>query len=151
MSNLSIKSILEKHTLTGPNFLDWIRNVRLVLRQEKVEYVLDKPIPVKPTDAAELEKYDDTIRQKHVDDAGNVQSVMLASMSMELQRQHEKMMPYEMLDHLKSLFDSQSKSLEFDLLRELLRCRLQDGGNVSDHVLKMIGIIEKLAIVGIKF
>ena len=54
MSSLSIKSILEKHVLTGANFLDWIRNVRLVLRQEKVEYVLDTAIPVKPTDATAL-------------------------------------------------------------------------------------------------
>ena len=66
MSNLSIKSILEKHTLTGPNFLDLIRNVHLVPRQEKVEYVLDTPIPVRQTNVVELANYDEAHRQKHV-------------------------------------------------------------------------------------
>ena len=60
-------------------------------------------------------------------------------------------MPYEMLEHLKGLFDSESKSLEFDLLRDLLKCRLPEGGRVSEHVLKMIGLIERLAGAGIAF
>ncbi len=43
-NNLSLRSVLETNKLAGPNFLDWHRNLRLVLRQEKIEYVLDTPI-----------------------------------------------------------------------------------------------------------
>ena len=107
MSSLSVRTILDKLTLTGPNFLDWIRNVRLVLRQEKIEYVLDSAAPVRPTEQKELEEFDkDNAKVKHLDDAYNAQCIMLASMTMELQRQHEHLMAFEMLSHLKGLFEN---------------------------------------------
>ena len=151
MSSLSIRIILEKHVLTGPNFPDWIRNVRLVLRQEKLEYVLDTPIPEIPKDAAALEAFDKKAYDTFLGDANNVQTIMLAAMSMELQRQHFEMKPKEMLDHLKGLFDNESKSLEFDILRELIKSRLHDGGDVSKHVVDMINLIERLEGLNIKF
>ncbi|CAH9082213.1 unnamed protein product [Cuscuta europaea] len=152
MSNLSLRSILDTCKLTGPNFLDWERNVRLVLRQENIEYVLDTPVPKIPdANSPEFATFDLTTREKHVTDAKTVQCVMLAAMSMELQRQHDRMSAFEMLEHLKSLFDSESQTLEYELLTDIFKCRLQEGGNVSEHVLKMIGIIERVATTGIKF
>ncbi|KAJ9539328.1 hypothetical protein OSB04_032061 [Centaurea solstitialis] len=41
-NNLSLRSILEKDKLTGPNFLDWERNLMIVLRHERKWYVLEK-------------------------------------------------------------------------------------------------------------
>src|SRR6266496_4252487 len=76
---------------------------------------------------------------------------MLASMSVELQRQHEHLMPFEMMSHLKGLFENVSKSAKYDILRELFKLHMNDGGDVSAHVLKMIGFIERLAVVGVKF
>ena len=35
---LSLRSVLEKDKLSGMNFLDWYRNLRIVLKQEKVVY-----------------------------------------------------------------------------------------------------------------
>ena len=111
--------------------------------------MFDTHIPVRPADVVELANCNEAPRQRHVDDASNVQYVMLASMRMDLHKQHVKMMPYEILDYLKSPFDSQSKSLKFDLIKELSRCRLDEGGNVSEHVLKMW--VNRLATVDIKF
>ena len=111
--------------------------------------MFDTHIPVRPADVVEPVNCDEALRQKHVDDASIVQSLMLTSMSMKLQRLHVKMISYEILDHLKSPFDSQSKSLEFDLIKELSRCRLDEGGNVPEHVLKVW--VKRLATVGIKF
>ena len=45
---MSLRSILEKDKLNGTNFLDWYRNLRIVLRQERKEYILDHPIPEEP-------------------------------------------------------------------------------------------------------
>ena len=45
---MSLRSILEKDKLNGTNFLDWYRNLRIVLRQERKEYILDQPIPKEP-------------------------------------------------------------------------------------------------------
>ena len=45
---MSLRSILEKDKLNGTNFLDWYRNLIIVLRQERKEYILDQPIPEEP-------------------------------------------------------------------------------------------------------
>ena len=44
----SLRSVLEKDKLNGTNFIDWSRNLRIVLRQEKKLEVLDHPLPAKP-------------------------------------------------------------------------------------------------------
>ena len=41
---MSLRSILEKDKLNGTNFLDWYRNLRIVLKQERKEYILNQPI-----------------------------------------------------------------------------------------------------------
>ncbi|KAJ9544226.1 hypothetical protein OSB04_023933 [Centaurea solstitialis] len=47
-NNLSLRSILEKDKLTGPNFLDWERNLMIVLRHERKWYVLEEPLGEAP-------------------------------------------------------------------------------------------------------
>ncbi|KAL8134571.1 hypothetical protein AgCh_009553 [Apium graveolens] len=49
--------ILDAHKLTGPNFADWLRNLRIVLRVEKPEYVLDSPKPTEPASDAHNDEY----------------------------------------------------------------------------------------------
>ena len=45
---MSLRSILENDKLNGTNFLDWYRNLRIVLKQERKEYILDQPVPDEP-------------------------------------------------------------------------------------------------------
>ena len=40
-NSFNIRSILEKEKLNGKNFLDWQRNLQIVLMQEEKEYVLE--------------------------------------------------------------------------------------------------------------
>ncbi|KAG6421629.1 hypothetical protein SASPL_118186 [Salvia splendens] len=58
------------------------------------------------------------------------------------------MLPYDMLKHLESLYASQAQTMEYEILRDLFKCKLHDGSKVSEHVLKMIGLIERLASIG---
>jgi len=51
-----LRSILEKDKLNVTNYTDWIRNLRIVLRAEKKEDVLDTPLPEEPTDDAPAEE-----------------------------------------------------------------------------------------------
>ena len=44
-STMSLRSVLEKDKLTRTNFLDWYRNLRIILKQERKEHVLDQPVP----------------------------------------------------------------------------------------------------------
>ncbi|CAD6261416.1 unnamed protein product [Miscanthus lutarioriparius] len=43
---------LTSFKLNGTNYADWIRNLRIVLRAEKKEEILDTPLPEEPTDNA---------------------------------------------------------------------------------------------------
>ena len=42
-SSLSLCSILDANKLTEPNYVDWLRNLKIVLSQEKLSYILDTP------------------------------------------------------------------------------------------------------------
>jgi hypothetical protein len=44
-STFNLRSLFEKEKLNGANFMDWYRNLRIVLKQEKIEYVLIEPYP----------------------------------------------------------------------------------------------------------
>ena len=81
-NNLSLRSILEKDKLTGSNFLDWERNLQIVLRHERKWYVLEEPLGEAPpanVTAAIRNAY-----QKRSDDLLDVGCLMLATMSPEL-------------------------------------------------------------------
>ena len=56
-SSLSLRSILDANKLTGPNYVDWLRNLKIALNQEKLSYILEAPNP-EPLgdDATEEEK-----------------------------------------------------------------------------------------------
>ena len=86
--NNPLARILENYYLTGPNYVDWFRNLRIVLNYEKISYVLDTPKPNEiPEGASEAKR---VTYQKWQDDDLSAKSYILASMSNELQRQHGK-------------------------------------------------------------
>jgi hypothetical protein len=44
-STFNLRSSLEKEKLNGATFMDWYRNLRIVLRQQKTDYVLSELYP----------------------------------------------------------------------------------------------------------
>ena len=44
-SSLSLYGILDAKKLIGPNYVDWLRNLRIVLTQKKIFYILDTLAP----------------------------------------------------------------------------------------------------------
>ena len=53
-SSFNLRSVLEKEKLNGANFIDWYRNLGIVLRNEKKEYVLEQPYPDDLPDGANV-------------------------------------------------------------------------------------------------
>lgn len=144
-NNFSVRSVLEKDKLTGNNFLDWSRNLRIVLRQERKFYVVEIPPPAPlPANATSAQQ---NAYQKHIDDATDVACLMLATMSAELQKQHEHMDAYAMLEHLQTMFQEQARQERFNTSKALYSCK-QGNNPVGPHVLKMIGYIDYLDRLG---
>ena len=73
-------SVLEKDKLNGTNYADWIRNLRIILRAEKKEDVLDTPLPEDVLRAEEKTAY-----RKACDNNLEVSCLMLACMEPDIQ------------------------------------------------------------------
>ncbi|KAK9218281.1 hypothetical protein WN943_006918 [Citrus x changshan-huyou] len=140
--NNPLARILENYRLTGPNYVDWFRNLRIVLNYERISYVLDT---LKPNEISEgASEANRVTYQKWQDDDLSAKSYILASMSNELQRQHENMPnASSMILHLQELYGEQSRTVRYEISKKLFRMRMTEG-SVNEHVLKMIDYIEQL-------
>ena len=98
----SILSLCSKVTLDGTNYNDWIRNIKMALRFEHKEYVLETELVDVDTETATPEEI--AAYTKHSDDATKVACTMIATMNPELQRIYEDYWPYEMHKELAERF-----------------------------------------------
>jgi hypothetical protein len=73
---------------------------------------------------------------------------MLATMNSELQKQHENMAAFDMIEHLKMLYQEQARHERFEVSKALFQSKLSEGTPVGPHVLKMIGYVENLDRLG---
>ena len=56
MSMSTLINILAQNPLTGPNFLEWKRNLDFILIAEELKYIFNDETPTKPTDDASDEQ-----------------------------------------------------------------------------------------------
>ena len=83
-SHSYLRSLLEKYTLTGPNYIEWRRNLKIVLRFEKIVHVLDEPHPPEPVEGSSRAVM--TAYEKAKDAYEAASCIMLGSMDSELQK-----------------------------------------------------------------
>ncbi|KAK8669729.1 hypothetical protein V6N13_107153 [Hibiscus sabdariffa] len=145
-NTISLRSLLEMEKLNGINFLDWFRNLRIVLKQERKEYVIEEAVPNDPgpnASRADKDKF-----KKHMDDMVDVGCLMLATMTPELQKQHENMVAYEMIQNLKEIYEGQARQERYETSKALFQCKMSEGSPVGAHVIKMMGYIQTLEKLG---
>ncbi|PWA51212.1 zinc finger, CCHC-type [Artemisia annua] len=146
MNNSSIRSILEKEKLNGNNFLDWYRNLRIVLRAEQKFYHLEEALPEAPAanaTAAVRKAY-----TRRCNEQQEVACLMLASMIPELQKNLENLAAFDMLRELKVMFEQQAEQELFDTVRSFHACKQEEGQSVSSYVMKMNGYLDQMDRLG---
>ena len=74
-------------TLDGTNYNEWMRNIKMALRFEENEYVLEKPLDEIHEEKATPEEL--VAYKKHYNDATKVTCIMVATMTPGLQRHYE--------------------------------------------------------------
>jgi len=89
--------------------------MRIVVTHEKKLYVLDEPIPEAPPAGAFAARRN--AQTRHVNDSVEVSCIMLATMTPELQKQHEGMTAFDMIGHLKTLYEEHARHERFDAPR----------------------------------
>ncbi len=65
--------------------------------------------------------------QDNVADVADVAYLMLATMFSELQKQHELMSAYDMIIHLKQLYEGQARHERYEISKALFQARLAEG------------------------
>jgi hypothetical protein len=145
MSGLALHSILEANKLVGPNYNDWLRNVKLVLAVQRVAYVLETPLPVINEQSTADER---TQADQWKQDEILAKCVILSSMSNELQRQHENLDSSSIMLRLKELYAEPDRAARYEISKELFGAKMKEGESVQIHVLKMIDSIERLGQLG---
>ena len=81
-STLTLQGILDANKLTGPNYVDWLRNLKIVLNSEKLSYILDTPsLDALGEDATDEDRATYKMWQN---DSTSVKCIILASMTNEL-------------------------------------------------------------------
>ncbi|GKE88951.1 hypothetical protein Tco_1566426, partial [Tanacetum coccineum] len=99
-NNTTIRSILQQEKLTGPKFMNWYRNLRIVLRSEGKLAHLEHPLIPLPLHVAP-QAVRDTYEVLY-DAQNEVVCLMLGSMSHDLQRELENYKAYDMIQELKN-------------------------------------------------
>nr|GFA36509.1 zinc finger, CCHC-type [Tanacetum cinerariifolium] len=86
--------MLEKHQFTGPNFNEWFRALKLVVRTDKLHDVFETALPPAPVAGADAQALADwaVLFDRH----NEVAYLMLGTMSSKLYQQFEHNSPLEM-------------------------------------------------------
>ena len=135
-------SILEKDKLNGTNFIDWSRNLRIVLKQEKKLEVLEQALPNEPARNATNAQRKEFEKKRN--DYNDVTCLMLATMNPELQKQFMDMEAFDIMTHLKKMFQAQARHEMFVTTKALTSYKMAPSTSISAHVLKMKGYIDIL-------
>ncbi|KAI3729037.1 hypothetical protein L6452_17683 [Arctium lappa] len=85
---------------------------------------MKQQIPEKPNSSAPRTERDTF--KKHDEDALDVSCLMLITMEPDLQKQHENMGTFDMIEHLKLLFQEQARHERYETSKELFRCRMSE-------------------------
>ncbi|GKB19052.1 retrotransposon protein, putative, ty1-copia subclass [Tanacetum coccineum] len=147
INHSAFRSMFEREKLSGNNFNDWFRQLKLVLRVEKKMYVIEQPLPAAPAADSQAQVLS---QWNAVYDAYNeVACLILGSMTPELHRQFENSSPYDMIKELKSMFEKQAGVERFDLIQTFHACKQEEGKPVAAYVLQMKGYVDQLERLGL--
>nr|GFA54976.1 zinc finger, CCHC-type [Tanacetum cinerariifolium] len=136
-NNLVFKSFFEKHKLTGPNFIDWYRQLRLVLSIEDKENYLEHPIPVAPP-GQQVPPEALAAHAAWVKGQKELDVLMLLTMDLEIQRNLVHLGAYDMLQELKAMY---SKQAEHELLQT--NYNMHGMGKTVNELLAMLKLHEE--------
>ena len=101
---LNFNAFLEKAKLKddGSNYMDWVRNLRIILIAAQKNYVLEAPLGARPAAGATPDVMN--VWQSKADDYSIVQCAMLYGLESGLQRRFECHRAYEMFQELKNWY-----------------------------------------------
>ncbi|GJZ21559.1 retrotransposon protein, putative, ty1-copia subclass [Tanacetum coccineum] len=150
VNNSLFRTFFEKQKLTGINFMEWYRNLRIVLSVEDKLPFLEQPIPAMPVPPAGQVLPPDVLNTHTawVKASKEIAGLMLMTMDPDIQKNLEHLGAYDMLKELKTLYAQQADQELLQTVREFHACKQEEGQSVSSYVLKMKSYIDNLERLG---
>ncbi|KAK6139022.1 hypothetical protein DH2020_027233 [Rehmannia glutinosa] len=147
MSAHSLSMILPKTQLVGENYIDWKRNIMIVLTQEKLKFVLTDPCPTVPTAESSAEQKETYDKWTHSDEMARC--YILWSISNVLQQKHQSMSTAtEIIKSLRKMFDHQRWLARQAAIRSIMNMCMKLGTPVRDHMLALIAQFNVAEVLG---
>ena len=145
-TNVNVQMVMDDKILIGPNFLDWLKNLRIVLKEEKITYVITVPIPGSPT-ADALESVHRAYQKRLVDGA-RAGLIIHTSMSPKFQKRYKTEDAYSIVRHLREHYNKQAAIKKFKVTRLLFGSKMDVGTSPVQYALQMYNRIERLDQLG---
>ncbi|CAH1442429.1 unnamed protein product [Lactuca virosa] len=147
--SFSLMNLCGRVIFDGSNFNDWIRNIRMVTRYEDKEYVLDKEL--KEIDEATATPREIADFRAHERDATKVACIMLATMTVELQKSYEDFYPFEMHMDLMDRYHQSARQERYEIISSMITTRMKDGESITGHMHKMQRFVDRLLKLNVNF
>ena len=84
-----------------------------------------------------------------INDYSIVQCTMLYGLEPGLQRRFEHHGAYEMFQELKLVFQANARIERYDVFDKFFSCKMEENSSVSEHILKMSGLHNRLTQLGV--
>ena len=134
------QSIMDANILIGPKFLHWLKNLRIVLKRERIVYILIEPLPLSPT----VDAFETVQRsfQKHLVDNARAGLIILTSMSPEFQKQYKTMDAYSIVHHIREHYNEKARTEMFKVSKLLFNSKMEEGTSPMQHALKCMNTLK---------
>nr|GEW40533.1 zinc finger, CCHC-type [Tanacetum cinerariifolium] len=149
-NNSVFRGFFEKQKPSGPNFIDWYRQLRIALSIEDNLNYLEQPILHAPVVPAGQQVAPEILAAHNawIKGSKEIAGLMLMTTEPEIQRNLETLHAHEMLLELKTLFAQHAEQKLLQTTRDFHYCKQEEGQSVSSYVLKMMGYIDNLECLG---
>ncbi|CAH1436469.1 unnamed protein product [Lactuca virosa] len=147
--SFSLMNLCRRVIFDGSNFMDWIRNIRMVTRYEYKEYVIDKE--QKEIDESTATPQEIADFRTHERDATKVACIMMATMTAELQKSYEDYYPFEMHQDMMERYHQSARQERYEIISSMITTRMKDGESITSHMQKMQRYVDHLLKLNVNF
>ncbi|GJY06614.1 hypothetical protein Tco_0373668 [Tanacetum coccineum] len=129
VNNSLFRSLFEKQNLTGNNFMEWYRNLRILLSTKDKLPFPEQPIPTLPVPPEGQANPPNiiTTHQAWVKAQKEIVGLMLMTIDPKIQKTLEHLGAYDMLKELKTLYVQQADQELLQTVREFHACKQEEG------------------------
>ncbi|XP_043725643.1 uncharacterized protein LOC122672213 [Telopea speciosissima] len=148
-TQINYATLIKDHILTDPNYVDWRRNIKLLLTAEDLMSVIeqDEPEFLQNEDPIAKAAYE-LFRQNK----SKAKLLVLNSVEKTIANSVKDLyLTKDMMEELKEMYGREERHVHHQLVTLLHGIKMAQGTPVIDHIIKMRNLFEDLENLGVSF